>query len=91
MFEVICKKSHFLIQYVKLTIKICLVLHARPTRTLNQDPRSFLDSFRCTNSIAVLEFPNELPLKIVIFECDFALHFHPQIKKKKKIRKIIRL
>ena len=31
---------------MKLTIKICLILHAWPTGTQNQDLRALLDSFR---------------------------------------------
>ena len=50
IFEVVCKKSHFLRQYVKLMVKLCLVLHARPTGTQNQDPKPLSDLFWCHKS-----------------------------------------
>ena len=46
MFELICKKSCFSRQFVKLTIKACLILRVGPTETHNQDVRPLLDSFR---------------------------------------------
>ena len=46
MFEVVCKKSYFSRQTMKLTIKVCLVLLVRPIGTRNQDLRALTDSFQ---------------------------------------------
>ena len=50
MFEIVCKKSHFSIQFVKLRVKVYIVLSVRPTRAQNQDLRSPPDLFRRNES-----------------------------------------
>ena len=53
---------------MELTIKVFIVLRARPTRTRNQDWRHSQTRFNTMNSMAVLELANEFLLKIVLFE-----------------------
>ena len=54
MSEVVYKKSRFSKQTIKLTVKVCRILHTRPTGTQNQDSRSLLNSFRCHEFISDL-------------------------------------
>ena len=68
MLEVICKKSYFSRQIVKLTVKVCLVLRAGQIGTRNKDLRPLRTRFDTTNLIIVSKLKNELLLKITFFE-----------------------
>ena len=68
MFEVVCKKSCFSRQFVKLIVKVYLVLHVGPTGTRNQDLRHSKNHFDGTTLMVVSELANEFPQKITFFE-----------------------
>ena len=67
IFEVICKKSYFLRQIMKLTVKVCLVLHTGPIGTQNKDPRPLLNSFRCHEPNGSLRIGKRASIKNYIF------------------------
>ena len=56
MFGVICKKLRFSRQFMKLIVKLYLVLHAGPIETQNQDLRPLPDLFRHHESNVSLRF-----------------------------------
>ena len=68
MFEVACKKSCFSRHFVKLIIRICLVLRARPIETQNQDLRPLSNSFRRHKSNGGLKIDKRASVKNRIFQ-----------------------
>ena len=67
MFDVDYKKSYFSKQFVKLTIKICLILRVGPTGTWNQDLRPFSNSFQCYESNVGIKIGKRASIENYIF------------------------
>ena len=65
IFEIVCKKSHF--QDNNFPI-ICLVLHASPKGTRNQNLRPISNLFWSHNPMTVSELANKFLLKITFFK-----------------------
>ena len=61
------KKSHFSRQFVKLKVKLCLILCASPTGTRNQDLRLLTDSFWHHESNGGLRFGKWASVENYIF------------------------
>ena len=67
IFGVVCKKSYFLRQFVKLTVWYCLNLSARPTETRNQNLRPLPDLFQCHASNGSIRFDKQASVEKCIF------------------------
>ena len=67
IFEVICKRTHFSRQYVKLTVKVYLILCAEPTGTRNQDPRPLSNSFQFQESNRGLRIGKQASIENYVF------------------------
>ena len=61
----------------KLSIKVCLILCAEPTRTRNQNTRWFPNFFRRHESIEGLKFPKRATIENLIFQGKPLLHYVP--------------